>query len=72
MENANREIIFLVEDSAEGGFQARALGHSIFTSGSSMEELKSMVRDAVKCHFDNDEMPKIIRLHLVRDEVMAL
>jgi len=72
MENANKEIIFLVEDSAEGGFQARALGHSIFTCGKSMEELKSMVRDAVKCHFDDDEMPKIIRLHLVRDEVMAL
>jgi hypothetical protein len=72
MENANKEIIFLVEDSAEGGFQARALGHSIFTCGNSMEELKSMVRDAVKCHFDDDEMPKIIRLHLVRDEVMAL
>jgi len=72
MENANKEIIFLVEDSAEGGFQARALGHSIFTCGNSMEELKSVVRDAVKCHFDDDGMPKIIRLHLVRDEVMAL
>ena len=61
MENAVKEIIFLVEDWAEGGFHARALGHSIFTSGNSMEELKSMVRDAVKCHFDDDEMPTIMR-----------
>lgn len=72
METAGKEVIFLVEESPEGGFRARALGHSIFTCGESMDELKAMVRDAVKCHFDDPEMPKVIRLHLVRDEVMAL
>lgn len=65
------EIIFVVEDAAEGGYCARALGHSIFTEAESLEELRSNVRDAVACHFDDNEAPKIIRLHFVRDEVFA-
>jgi len=58
------EIIFSVEESPEGGYEARALGHSIFTQAESLEELKEMVRDAVCCHFDDDERPRLIRLHL--------
>ncbi len=46
------EVIFAVEESPEGGFEARALGYSIFTQGETMEELRQMVRDAVRCHFD--------------------
>jgi hypothetical protein len=65
------EIIFLVEDSPEGGYEARALGHSIFTQADSMEELRTMVRDAVSCHFDESDRPNVIRLHLVRDELIA-
>ena len=66
------EIIFLVEESDEGGYIAKALGASIFTEADTMEELKDMVKDAVHCHFDNDMMrPKMIRLHLVKDEVFA-
>ena len=64
------EIIFLVEDAPGGGFSARALGHSIFTAGDTEEELQAMVKDAVACHFDEDEAPKIIRLHYVREEVI--
>ncbi len=65
------EIIFLVEDSPEGGFSARALGHSIFTAADTELELQAMVKDAVACHFDdNDEAPRIIRLHYVREEVI--
>lgn len=65
------EIIFLVEEAPEGGFTARALGHSIFTEADSLEELRAMVRDAVKCHFDEGAAPRVIRLHFVRDEVLT-
>jgi len=64
------EIIFLVEDAPEGCYSARALGHSIFTVADSEQELQEMVRDAVACHFDDGEAPKIIRLHYVREEVI--
>ena len=51
------EIIFPVEESREGGYEARALGHSIFTQADSLDELREMVRDAVRCHFDTDSIP---------------
>ena len=63
------EIIFLVEDSPEGGYEARALGHSIFTYGDTLDELRLMVKDAVNVHFDEGERPALIRLHFVREEV---
>ncbi|KAA3595771.1 MAG: 2-oxoisovalerate dehydrogenase [Calditrichaeota bacterium] len=66
------EIIFLIEESIEGGFEAKALGHSIFTEAETIPELKIMIKDSVKCHFDTNELPKLIRLHFVKDEVMAL
>lgn len=65
------EIIFLVEEAPEGGFTARALDASIFTQAENAEELHMRVRDAVRCHFDDDKIPKMIRLHFVRDEVIA-
>ena len=64
------EIIFLIEDSSDGGYSARALGHSIFTIADTEMELQAMVKDAVACHFDEGEAPKIIRLHYVREEVI--
>ena len=72
---AMREIIFEVrEDEVDGGFVALALGHSIATQGDTLDELRSMVKDAVQCHFGDGaagEAPKIIRLHFVRDEVLT-
>lgn len=65
------EIIFLVGQAPEGGFTARALDASIFTKAENAEELRTRVRDAVRCHFDNGKIPKMIRLHFVRDEVIA-
>lgn len=62
------EIIFLVEDAVEGGFTARALGESIFTEGDSLVELRTNIRDAVECHFDEAEKPKVIRLHMITEE----
>ncbi len=67
-----KEIIFLVEEAEEGGYIARALGHSIFTEAEDIEELKKMIVDAVKCHFDEEDLPKIIRMHIVKDEVIAI
>lgn len=70
------EIIFQVtEDEIEGGFIATALGHAIATQGETVEELREMVHDAVSCHFGDGvagPMPKIIRLHFVRDEALAV
>ncbi len=65
------EIVFLVEEAPEGGFSARALGQSIFTQATTLEELREEVRDAVRCHFDTGQGPAVIRLHYVRDEVLA-
>jgi hypothetical protein len=65
------EIIFSVQESPEGGFEARALGHPLFTQADSMDELKMMVRDAVRCHFDAGDVPAVIRLHIVKDEVIS-
>jgi hypothetical protein len=66
------EIFFLVEDAPEGGFTAKALGESIFTEADTLDELHVNVRDAVKCHFDEDKVPKMIRLHFVHEEVLAV
>jgi predicted RNase H-like HicB family nuclease len=70
------EIIFEVsEDEVDGGYTASALGHGIATQGDTIDELREMVRDAVQCHFGDGvpgEMPKMIRLHFVRDEVLAV
>ncbi len=64
------EIIFLVEESEEGGFTAKGLGVGIFTQGDTYDALKAAVIDAVHCHFDDDEK-RIIRLHIVKVEVIA-
>lgn len=59
------EIIFLVDEDPEGGYAARALGHSIFTQGDSLETLRENVLDATRCHFEGaSEVPRIVRLHL--------
>jgi hypothetical protein len=65
------EIIFSIQESPEGGYEARALGHSIFTQANTMEELKLNVREAVRCHFDEGAAPPVIRLRIVKDEVIS-
>jgi len=69
---ANVEVIFLVEEAPEGGYTARALGHAIHTEADSLAELKVMVQDAVRCHFDEADRPAMVRLHLVRDELIPV
>ena len=65
------EILFIVEEAAEGGYVARAVNASIVTEADDVEQLREAVRDAVRCHYDEADRPRVIRLHLVRDEVIA-
>ena len=66
------EIIFVVEEAPEGGYTARALGESIFAEADDVSTLEVNVRDAVRCHFDESEMPRVVRLHFTREQVIAV
>ena len=65
------EIVFLVAEAPEGGYTAHALGTAIVTEADTIPELRSMVVDAVRCHFEEGTTPQVIRLHFVREEVLA-
>jgi hypothetical protein len=65
------EIVFLVEEAPEGGFTARALGYSIYTEADTWNELKAAIQDALACHFEEEEKPRIVRLHYLKEEVIA-
>ncbi len=66
------ELIFLVEEAPEGGYTARALGASIFTEADDLAGVHERIRDAVRCHFDEGAAPRVVRLHFVREEVIAV
>jgi hypothetical protein len=66
------EILFLVEQAPEGGYIARALGESIFAEADDIEGLHRQVRDAVRCHFEEGQVPRLIRLHFTHEEVIAV
>ena len=67
------ELVFLVEEDMDGGLTARAIGEGIFTEAEDIEQLRENIRDAVLCHFDDPETrPRMIRLHVTRDEVLSL
>ncbi|MCD4691939.1 MAG: hypothetical protein K8R79_03400 [Calditrichales bacterium] len=68
----SNEIIFLVEDSMEGGYEAKALDYPIFTEADTIKNLHKMVKDSIRCHFEPEDMPKIIRLHFVKEEVIPV
>lgn len=65
------EILFVAEEAVEGGYIARAVGSSIVTEADDIAGLRDALRDAVRCHFEDADRPKVIRLHLVHDEVIA-
>jgi len=66
------ELIFLVEEAPEGGYTARALGQSIFTEADDFAGLEANIRDAVRCHFDEGELPRVVRLHFTREQVIVV
>lgn len=65
------ELVFVVDEAPEGGYIARAVGAAIVTEADDLDGLRAQVRDAVRCHFDAGQAPALIRLHYVRDEVIA-
>ncbi|MBI5281535.1 MAG: 2-phospho-L-lactate guanylyltransferase [Candidatus Solibacter usitatus] len=66
------ELVFEITQEADGGFCAECLTEAIFTQGDSWDELRGNVRDAVSAFFFDRPAPATIRLHLIRDEVLAL
>jgi hypothetical protein len=70
-EMAASEIVFVVEEDPDGGLTARAVGASIFTEADDMDALREALRDAVRCHFDDDARPRVIRVHRTYEEVFA-
>ncbi len=68
----DKEIVFLIEECPEGGYVASAVGHCICTQADSFAELKEMVRDATQCHFEGEDMPRLIRLRVVKDEIIPV
>jgi len=62
MKMNNSEIIFLIEESNEGGYEARSIGHSIFTEADDLDELKANIKDAVQCHFWENNEPGTISI----------
>ena len=66
------EIIFLIEEALEGGYTAKAIGEGIFTEADSLEEIKKNIKEAVECHFEDEKRPKLIRLHMIKEEVIAV
>lgn len=72
MERPIEELVFVVEDAPEGGYTAKALGVSIVSEADDLDSLKRQIVDAVECHFPlRADRPRIIRLHMVKDEVFA-
>lgn len=68
----NKEIIFLIEESLDGGFEAKAVGYPIFTEGETEDEVRKNILEAVRCHFDDKEMPAYINIRFLREEQIAL
>ena len=66
------ELLFLVEDAIEGGYTARCVVESIFTEADTLDELRANIREAVECHFEEGQAPKLVRLHFVHDEVLSV
>ena len=65
------ELVFEITQEADGGFVAEALGESIFTEADTWDELRTNVREAVAAFYFDRPAPSRVRLHLVRDEVLA-
>lgn len=65
------ELVFQVTQEADGGFVAECLSHDIFTEGDTWDALRANVREAVEAFFFDQPRPQAVRLHLVRDELLA-
>jgi predicted RNase H-like HicB family nuclease len=68
----NNELVFEVTEEADGGYCAECLTENIFTQGDTWEELRVMVKDAVKAYFFDSPKPKWIRLRMIRNEILSM
>jgi hypothetical protein len=66
------EIVFSITQDADGGYVAECLGYDIVTEADDWESLRTNVTEAVSAYFFDQPKPSSIRLHLVRDEVLAV
>ena len=66
------EIIFIVEEAPDGGFVAKAVGSDIFTQAENEQQLKEVIRDAIICHFEKEDIPDIVHLHYVKEETFSM
>ncbi len=66
------EIVFEVTQDADGGFSAECLTESISTQGDTWHELRANVKEAVEAFYFDRPKPADVRLHLIRDEMLAL
>ena len=66
------EILFYVEESVDGGYEASAVNHSIYTQCDEYDDLADTLRDAVRCHFDEEYVPALIHIHCVKNEVITV
>jgi len=67
-----KEIIFVIEESDEGGYEAKALSYRIYTEADDIKSLKENIKEAVECNFEKEDLPEMIHLHYVREETMSL
>jgi len=67
-----KELIFIVEESLDGGYEAKAVGESIFTEAETIDELKKNITEAVHCHFDQDNLPSIVSLRFQKEEIIVI
>lgn len=66
------EIVFEITQDGDGCFSAECLTESIFTQGDTWNELRANVKEAVEAFYFDRPKPTSIRLHLIRDEMLAL
>ena len=66
------EIVFEVTQEADGGYSAECLTQAIFTQGDTWAELRTNVKEAVHAYYFDIPKPDSVRLHLVRDEMLAV
>lgn len=66
------ELVFVVREANDGGYVARAPGHSIVAEAASWTELRQRARESANKHFENATVhPERIRLHMVKDELLS-
>ncbi len=66
------EIVFEVREAQEGGYEANALGASIFTQGDTLDDVRSNILEAVECHFEESERPRWVRVLFMHEEVLPV